>query len=246
MVHTVDTFSSLWWQTSGATLAFTVLMLYAIRFLQRGHRARYARALGWTLVLWMVFPPIAHALTGHWHMSYGLPLQWCDFTGGIAGLALLTRRQSFFEVSLFWGITGSTSALLTPQFTQGTDWFFLMEFFVSHCILLAAPLFLSLYENMRPRSWSWLSSLGWLNAVALGVGAFDYLVSANYMFLLSAPNAELPLYRIEWPYYLIGFEVGCLIAFALIYLPFRIMRPVPAGAGPWATRAVSVQGRPAV
>ncbi|HSB22588.1 MAG TPA: YwaF family protein, partial [Burkholderiaceae bacterium] len=175
MVQTAETFSSFWWQTSGTTVAFTVAMLFALRFLRQEQRALYARALGWTLVLWVVFPPTVHALTGHWQLSYSLPLQWCDFTGGIAGLALLTRRQFFYEVSLFWGVAGAGSALLTPQFTQGTEWFYLMEFFVSHCILLSAPFFLSIYGNMRPRTWSWLGSLGWLNAVSLVVGAFDLL-----------------------------------------------------------------------
>lgn len=232
MVHTAETFGSFWWQTSGTTVAFTAGMLLALRFLRQEQRALYARALGWTLVLWMGLPPTAHALTGHWHLSYSLPLQWCDFTGGIAGLALLTRRQFFYEVSLFWGISGAGSALLTPQFTQGTDWFYLMEFFISHCILLSAPLFLSFYESMRPRAWSWLGSLGWLNAVSLVVGAFDLLSDTNYMFLLRAPDADVPLYKIAWPYYLIGFEAACLITFALIYLPFRVIKAAPAAGGP--------------
>jgi hypothetical integral membrane protein (TIGR02206 family) len=223
MPGTAETFGSFWWQTSGATVAFTVAMLFALRFLGPQQRILYARALGWTLVLWVIFPPMAHAMTGHWSLHYSLPLQWCDFTGGIAGLALLTRRQPLYEVSLFWGVTGAGSALLTPQFTQGTEWFYLMEFFVSHCILLTAPFFLSIYANMRPRTWSWLASLGWLNAAAAVVGAFDLLSNTNYMFLLKAPNADLPLYQVEWPYYLIGFEVACLIMFALIYLPFRLL-----------------------
>lgn len=244
VVPTFETFSAPWWQTSGATVGFTVVMLFAIRFLRQDQRALYARGLGWTLVLWMFLPPIAHALTGHWHVSYSLPLQWCDFTGGIAGLALLTRRQLFYEVSLFWGIAGAGSALLTPQFTQGTDWFYLTEFFVSHCILLTAPFFLSIYEDMRPRVWSWLGSLGWLNVAALVVGAFDLVVNTNYMFLLRAPNADVPLYKIDWPYYLIGFEVACLLTFALIYLPFRVMKPEPISADASAAHTASALAQP--
>ena len=234
-IPTFGVFTSDWWQTSGATVAFTVLILFAIRYLTLEQRARYARGLGWTLLLWMVIPPVAHAVTGHWHVSYGLPLQWCDFTGGIAGLALLTRRQLFYEVSLFWGIAGAGSALLTPQFTQGTDWFFLAEFFISHCILLTAPFFLSIYEDMRPRTWSWLGSLGWLNVAALAVGAIDLALNANYMFLLRAPTADMPMYQFEWPYYLIGFEIASLLMFALIYLPFRLLRQGPIGVVALAT-----------
>lgn len=230
---TVETFSLLWWQTSGVTLAISGLMLVAVRVLKPDQRVLYATVLGWGLLLWMVVPPLVHAGAGYWNLAYGLPLQWCDFTGGIAGLALLTRRQLFFEMSLFWGITGAASALLTPQFTQGTNWFFLMEFYVSHSILLTAPFFLAIYANMRPRSWSWLGTLGWLNAVALVVGAFDYLVNANYMFLFNAPTADNPLYKVAWPYYLIGFEVGCLIAFAAIYLPFWMMRRAESQSDPW-------------
>jgi hypothetical integral membrane protein (TIGR02206 family) len=243
VVPTIETFSSPWWQTSGATIVFTVAMLFALRLLRPDQRAAYARALGWLLLLWMTFPPITHALAGRWHVDYSLPLQWCDLTGGIAGLALLTRRQLLYEVSLFWGITGAGSALLTPQFTQGTDWFYLVEFFVSHCILLTAPFYLSIYGGMRPRTWSWVGAAGWLNAAALVVGAFDVLTDTNYMFLLHAPNADLPLYKIDWPYYLIGFELACLVAFVLIYLPFRLIRPGLWWAGSEAAPGTPLQNR---
>jgi uncharacterized membrane protein YwaF len=97
---------------------------------------------------------------------------------------------------------------------------------------------------MRPRAWSWLGSLGWLNVAALLVGAFDLVVNTNYMFLLRAPNADIPLYKIDWPYYLIGFEVACLLTFALIYLLFRVRRsrPIPADAS--ATRDASALAWP--
>jgi hypothetical integral membrane protein (TIGR02206 family) len=231
MYPTFETFSSLWWQTSGTTVAFTVLMLVALRFLTQEARAAYARSLGWLLLLWIVMPPVLHSVTGDWNRGSGLPLQWCDLAGGIAGLALLTRGQFLYETSLFWGITGATTAMLTPNFTQGTTWYFLAEFFISHSILMTAPIFLSIYGSMRPRAWSWLGSLGWLNIAALVIGAFDYLADANYMFLFTAPNARnVPLFQIKWPYYLISFEIGCLVFFVLIYLPFWLMSRERAGA----------------
>lgn len=220
MEHTVKTFSLMWWQTSGMTIIFTILMLFALRFLKPSQREMYASGLGWLLVLWVIIPPIAHAISGHWHVRYGLPLQMCDFTGGVAGFAILTRKQLFYELSLFWGITGATMALLTPQFTQGITWFFLLEFFVSHSILITAPFFLTIYRGMRPRVGSWLTTWGWLNAVAVVVGSFNYLVNANYMFLCKAPTVKNPLIQGDWPYYLIGFEIACLVLFILIYLPF--------------------------
>jgi hypothetical integral membrane protein (TIGR02206 family) len=217
----VEVFSPLWWFTSGTSLALAVLSLLGIRFLTAHQRTLYAKGLGWGLILWMVLPPVANAFAGHWHVSYGLPLQWCDFTGGLAGLALITRRQLLYEISLFWGLTGAAAALVTPTLTQGTDWFFLAEFFISHAMLISAPVFLTLYASMRPRRWSWLGSVGWLNVVGLGVLVLDYLIDANYMFLISAPPRDIAVYRIQWPGYLIGFDAACVVAFALIYLPFR-------------------------
>lgn len=231
MGPSLDTFSPMWWQTSGISIVLTVLVLIAIGFLKPAQRAASTKVLGWILVSWMIVPPFAHAFAGYWRVEYGLPLQWCDFTGGVAGWALLTRRQALYEIALYWGITGAATALLTPQFTQGTTWFFITEFFVSHSILLTAPFFLSVYENMRPRPWSWLRALGWLNAAALAVGAFDYLVDANYMFLFVAPAGGNPLFQLQWPYYLIGFEIGCLLLFVLIYLPFRLTSRAPPNPG---------------
>lgn len=240
---TFEVFSLPWWQTSGATVAFTALMLAAASLLRQEQRALYARVLGWLMLVWVVLPPLAHMVVGQWHPRFNLPLHWCDLTGGLAGLAMLKRRQLLYEFSLFWGLTGAGSALLTPQFTQGTEWYYLAEFFISHCMLLTAPLFLSIYANMRPRAWSWLGALVWLNATALPVGAFDLIADANYMFLLRAPTADLPIYKFGWPYHLLVFEIACLVAFALIYLPFRLMRPAPVGAGGAAARALPLEGR---
>lgn len=243
VIPTFEPLSLPWWQTSGATIAFTAIMLVAVRGLRTEQRARYARGLGWLMLVWVVLPPLVQMLAGHWHARDNLPLHWCDFTGGIAGLALLRRRQLLYEFSLFWGLTGAGSALLTPQFTQGPEWYYLAEFFISHWMLLTAPLLLSIYEDMRPRTWSWLGALGWLNAAALPVGAFDLMTDANYMFLLRAPTADLPIYKFGWPYYLIGFELACLATFALIYLPFRLVRPAPVHVGPEAAQAVPLDGR---
>jgi hypothetical integral membrane protein (TIGR02206 family) len=233
---TFEPFGAAWWQTSGATVAVAALLLYAVRFLGLPQRALYARSLGLALLLWVVLPPLAHALAGQWELHLGLPLHWCDLTSAIAGIAVLTRRQLLYEFSLYWGITGAASALMTPQFTLGAQWFYVAEFFVSHFLLLTAPMFLTLYEDMRPRRGSWLSALAWLNAAALPVLAFDLATDANYMFLLRAPTIDLPFYRIEWPYYLIAFEIAALLAFALIELPFRLLRPATNSAANAARR----------
>jgi hypothetical integral membrane protein (TIGR02206 family) len=243
VVPTFEPFSLPWLQTSGTAVLLAALMLIAVRFLRTEQRALYARSLGWLMLAWVVLPPLLTMIAGQFHARHNLPLHWCDLTGGIAGLALLNRRQLLYEVSLFWGLTGAGSALLTPQFTQGTDWYYLAEFFTSHCLLLAVPLFLSIYENMRPRAGSWLGALAWLNVLALPVAAFDLLTGANYMFLLRAPTADLPIYKVGWPYYLVGFEIACLVIFALIYLPFRFVRTEPLYVKSAAGRAPPLGGR---
>jgi hypothetical integral membrane protein (TIGR02206 family) len=224
MEYTVKTFSPMWWQTSGMTIIVTVLILIGLRFLNQKQQDLYAKGLGWLLVLWTIIPPIAHVLMGQWHIRYGLPLQMCDSTGFIAGIAVLTRKQLLYEITLCWALTGATMALLTPQFTQGISWVFLTEFFVSHSILVTAPFFLSIYGGMRPRSWAWLRSFGWLNVLAFFVGIFNYMVNANYMFLCKAPTAKNPLIQGAWPTYLIGFEIACLLLFLLIYAPFYVLK----------------------
>jgi len=244
VIPTFELLSLPWWQTSGATIAFTALMLLAVRLLREDQRALCARALGWLMLVWVVLPPLVHVFAGHWRVNSNLPLHWCDLTGAIAGLALLRRRQLFYEFALFWGLTGAASALLTPQFTQGSEWYYLAEFFISHSMLLAAPLYLSIYEDMRPRAWSWLGALAWLNVAALPVGAFDLVTDANYMFLLRGPTADLPIYKFGWPYHLLVFEIACLVTFVLIYLPFRLMRPVPARTSIAQVHILPIEGQP--
>jgi hypothetical protein len=60
------------------------------------------------------------------------------------------------------------------------------------------------------------------------------------MFLFAAPNAaNVPLFQIEWPYYLIGFDIGCLVMFTLIYLPFWFTRREEIGADAWMESSAS-------
>lgn len=220
--HTVKTFSAFWWSTSGAIIGITLLLLYATRWIRTDEQKNfYGRIIAYVILVWALILAPAHYLRGAWHVSYGLPLQLCDISAYLVVAALLTRRQRIFEVSYYLGLVGAINALLTPQFTQGTSFFFMLEFYVSHCGLLLGPLYMVKVLGMRPRPLSWLVAFLWLNIIAWTVALINWFVGANYMFMCSPPTADTPfLFTKIWPWYLTGFEIVALVFALVLYAPF--------------------------
>jgi uncharacterized membrane protein YwaF len=62
------------------------------------------------------------------------------------------------------------------------------------------------------------------NIVIWPVWLIDWLVGANYMYLMERPPTESPLVFGDWPWYIINVElVGLLLSF-IMYLPMIYLR----------------------
>jgi hypothetical integral membrane protein (TIGR02206 family) len=163
--------------------------------------------------------PVAYVLTGY------LPIHICPMAAFLIAWTLWRRTQWTYEFAYFWGLAGTTQALLTPNL-HGTDfpsyWFF--QFFLSHGGTIVAVLFATLGMGMRPRRGSLLRVFLWTNAYMLFVGGVTWLLGphANYMFLREPPQGNSPMFFLPWPWYLLFLEAVAFAIFALLYLPFRI------------------------
>lgn len=218
---TTRIFSPFWFRTSGLTLAITGISLLLLLQIPTEQTRFAGQILGWWILVWAVLPPIVHAIKKQWDWRYGLPLQLCDITAFFTGWALVSENQLVHEIALYWGMTGALHALLTPQFTQGTQFFFLIEFYVSHTGLILGPMFLTYARGMELRPWSWLEAGGWLFICGIVVGLMNWRHQCNYMFLCRPPTAKNPFIIGQWPWYLMGFAVVMFLHFLVFYLIFR-------------------------
>lgn len=218
---TAKIFSMYWWRSSGGTIALTAFIMYLMYQLPIDWIHPFRQVFGWWVLVWAFLPSIAHRVLGQWHVRYGLPLQLCDVSAFFTAASLLTQNQTLYEIALYWGCTGAFHALLTPQFTQGTQRFFQIEYYVSHSGLLLGPMFLTFICGMSPTEWSWAMASVWLNVAAMVVGSVNWLFNCNYMFLCKPPTAKNPFIIGAWPWYLIGFELAMLLHFVAIYWIFK-------------------------
>jgi len=220
--ETILLFSPIWWKYFSAFMLVISTVLYLTLWLDEKINKIISKILGLFLIVDTFFLPYYIYLEGYWTISYSLPLQFCNIMGLIAGIALLTKNQKLYEISLFMGIAAPFQAILTPGFAHGAHGCYLYEFYLSHGATIFAPIFLTLILNLRPRKKSWWQSLITFSSLLPFVYLFNYLVGGNYMFLMAPPPVSNPLIIGAWPWYLLLW-VGYFVVFS--FLTSKVIKP---------------------
>lgn len=152
-----------------------------------------------------------------------LPLDLCTLAVFLSAWMLVTRSRRVFEIVYFWGLGGTTQALLTPDLQESFPAVSYLLFFLGHGGIIVALFFAMLVFRLRPH----LDSIPRVIAVTAAVAALALAVNlafdTNFMFLMAKPNQPslLDLFG-PWPWYLIGLVALSLLSFALLYLPFLV------------------------
>lgn len=176
-----------------------------------------------------------YVLSGPWPVWPGmLPLHLCDVTVWLTAYAALRRSVRAFGVAYYWGLAGTTMALLTPD-VQGLSWNYpTVQFFVSHGLVVSTLLAMAVSGVVSIDRRSWWRALLVLHAYALAVAAFNVLFGTNYLYLKSKPSGStlLDLFG-PWPWYLLIADAAGAVLFYLLWLPFARQHPAapkPDGA----------------
>jgi hypothetical integral membrane protein (TIGR02206 family) len=153
-----------------------------------------------------------------------LPLQLCDWGMVVVIVAMLTRKQRWFEVAYFWGLGGTLQAVLTPNLRYGFPDFRFISFFVSHCGIIIGIAFLMLMHRFRPYPMSIVRTFAWTELYFVITLLADKLTGFNYGFLLHKPEAFSILnFLADWrPLYLLQLHGVALLFFLVLYAPFAI------------------------
>mgnify|MGYP001389782966 FL=1 len=161
---------------------------------------------------------------GIWTPQDSLPFHLCRLMLFNTIILLFSRNQIAFELLLFIGMVGGFHSLMTPELTHGSDLVLLIDYFLVHGGLVAAPLYCIFVLGMRPRKMAWLKSFFYLQFFVVVVAIIDYLLGANYMYLAVKPEVNNPFLIGDWPYYIIGLELATLLHAFLVYIPFYLKK----------------------
>ncbi len=220
--YVVAILSGLWvWGIVGSVLYITLGMMI-FKAQNEDVRAAYSRNLGVGILAIILFTQIYIWLIADlWDVRWSLPLQLCDISLILAGLALINRNKFLYEWALLVGFPAAIHSLLTPELTRGFTNFLLFEYYFSHASQILAPLVLTLYFGMRPRIGSWLKLFAAVNVVLAIVFVLDWALDANYIYLMEKPAVDNPLLIGPWPWYILGVEIAGFVHIVLFYWIFR-------------------------
>jgi len=181
--------------------------------------------LAFALILNELIWNVYRGYVGTWSLSTSLPLHLCDAAIVMSVVALLTQKRVPFELAYFWGLGGSVQALLTPGLEEcGFPTYEFFRYFFSHSGILVAVAYLAWGRGMRPTARSLFRAIAITAAYMACVGAVDYWLDANYMFLCHTPStASLLDWLGPWPWYLVPLVcIGAGLMTAL-YLPYYVV-----------------------
>ncbi len=151
-----------------------------------------------------------------------LPLHLCDLVVGIVAIAFVWRHPLAFELAYCYGLAGSIQALLTPDIAGSMPLWRLAYFFGAHAAVIAAVLYLTAVERLRPRPGTIGRAIGGLAIYAATLGAFNALAGTNYGYLCSKPTQPSLLDVLgPWPWYILAVGAIGTVCFWLLLLPFR-------------------------
>lgn len=151
-----------------------------------------------------------------------LPLELCDFSFYLIAIVLLTLNRPTFDIAYYWGLAGSTMALLTPNIWEHFPSLSTVQFFVKHGLVVTAVLYLVWSGQIQPRRGSVFRAMVALNLLTAFDGAFNAIYQTDYMYLRAKPgNSSLLNFMGPWPWYILAAEPVAFALFLLLYWPFR-------------------------
>lgn len=214
---------SFWWWIQ-LILVFAAMggILGIGSMLQEVKREGFARLLGIFLLIALFFSPIYYHEIGVWSVDC-LPLEFCDLMGYFAVIAFYLRNRWCYEISLYLGIIGPLQAIVTPNIFCGEQTVLFLAYYVSHIIIIVAPLYLTLILRMRPRPHSWMTTPLKLVPIFPLLLLYNKCVGSNHIFLLNPPPVNHPLIGGSWPHYLL---IWMAIAVVWCFLLSQLFKPM--------------------
>jgi hypothetical integral membrane protein (TIGR02206 family) len=218
----------------GGLLALLVLNLILIHAKHASNRTpstslRTGRSLlRWTLALVLLTNEAAWHVwrisNGTWTVQTMLPLQICSLMVWVSGIMLVTRSFKIYEFAYFLGIGGGLQALATPDLgIYGFPHFRFFQTFLSHGLIVTAPIFMTVVEGFRPKWKSLLKTALWTNVYALAIYFVNTALGSNYLMVNAKPGVPSLLDLLpEWPWYVLWMEVIGVVTFLLLYSPFIV------------------------
>lgn len=156
-----------------------------------------------------------------------LPIGVCGWAVILCSYMVVGKKQTLFDISYFWLLSGSVFALLTPTplTYTGPTRFRYYQFWAEHTLGYIAVFYMIFVHGMRPTVKSAIRSYVALFILALiAYGVNTMIPGANYLFLARPESAPSVLDILPPNFALRTLIIAAVITamFALAYLPWYL------------------------
>ena len=218
-IYVVEFMSQEWITWSLFSIVFISIPLILARFLNKSQKRMISYIMGGLLIIDFFAENIGYIASGTWDIQYNLPIQLCGISSLICCvLPFIKNKKKLFEFVYYTGIIGGVMAILTPQmnYFDGTIRYYL-NFYVSHSLIIALPIFMFLHLDMKLPRLSWFKLWINLNILIAIIMPINFLLGSNYIYVNAPPEVDNPLVIGDWPYYILLWEIFILIIAYMVY-----------------------------
>ena len=218
-IYVIEFMSEEWKTWALFSLIFISVPLILGRFLNRKQKVQVTYLIGAIMIIDFIAENLFPLINGVWDIQYNLPLHLCGISSLICFvLSFVKKKDKLFQFVYYTGIIGGIMAILTPQlnYFDGTLRYYL-NFYVSHSLIIALPIFMLLHLDMKLPKFSWFKIWVHLNILMVIIMPINFLLGSNYMYVNAPPEVSNPLVIGEWPYHLLVWEPLVIIIAYLIY-----------------------------
>lgn len=215
-----------------------ILVMLAVIWLIYRHRerirsSRYEEHLRWVLAFALIISDMSYywRLVGSPWLHPGpmenLPIGVCGWAVIFSSYMLIGKKQTLFDISYFWLLSGSLFALLTPTpiTYTGPTRFRYYQFWSEHTLGYVAIFYMIFVHGMRPTVKSAIKSYAALVVMA----AIAYMVNrmipgANYLYM-ARPEAAPSVLDILPPNFALRLAIMAAVItlmYGLAYLPWYL------------------------
>ena len=197
-----------------------VLIIIASKKLSPNQNLFIGRCLTIILAVSVVAYTIFELALGRFTIANDLPLSLCNLFALLAPFVLWNPKQKYFEPIYFLVMAGTFQAIVTPDLYYDYPAYEFFKYWITHVGLVLLMIHYMVCFALYPTAMGIVKTFGWLNLYILVLLPINYLLDANYFYLIAKPiNPSVLDFFGPWPVYILVAEILVMGFFAIAMIP---------------------------
>ena len=202
------------------SLLLLALILIASKKLCTEKNLFIGRCTAIILALSVVVYTIFEIALGRFTIADDLPLSLCNLFALVAPFALWYPKHKYFEPIYFLVMAGTFQAIVTPDLYFDYPAYEFFKYWITHVGLVLLMIHYMVCFALYPTAKGILKTFGWLNVYVVALLPLNYLLDANYFYLIEKPlNPSVLDFFGPWPVYILVAEILVMGFFAIAMIP---------------------------